>query len=109
MKKGILFIIVLAISLVAKAQTDTVRIKTTAICDDCKNRIEHDLSFQKGVKSSNVDLGTKEVTVVYNAEKTDPDKIRIAITKIGYDADTMKAVVKAFNKLPECCRVPGKH
>lgn len=101
--------IVIAISLVANAQTDTVKIKTSAICDDCKNRIEHDLSFLKGVKSSNVDLDTKEVTVVYNREKTDPDKIRVAITKTGYDADTMKAVEKAFNRLPECCRVPGKH
>ncbi len=109
MKKGIVFIIAIAFSIFANAQTDTVRIKTSAICDDCKNRIEHDLSFVKGVKSSSLDLGTKEVTVVYNAEKTDPDKIRIAITKVGYDADTMKAVVKAFNKLPECCRVPGKH
>lgn len=109
MKKGILFIILIAISFVANAQTGTVRIKTSAICDDCKNRIEHDLSFLKGVKSSNVDLGTKEVTVIYNAEKTDPDKIRIAITKVGYDADTLKAAEKAFNKLPECCRVQGLH
>lgn len=109
MKKGILLIVAFVFSVFANAQTDTVKIKTSAICDECKNRIEHDLSFLKGVKSSSMDLGTKEVTVIYNAEKTDPDKIRIAITKIGYDADSMKAVVKAFNKLPECCKAPGHH
>jgi mercuric ion binding protein len=89
------------------AQTDTVRIKTSAVCDECKQRIEHDLSFEKGVKSSSMDLHTKEVTVVYNTQKTDPQKIRMAITKIGYDADTLKRADKAFSRLPECCKAPG--
>ena len=109
MKHFILILFAMAASIVVKAQTDTVKIMTTAICDDCKERIEHDLSFEKGVKSSSLDLDTKVVTVVYNSQKTDPEKIRVAITKIGYDADSLKADTKAFNKLPECCRVPGIH
>jgi mercuric ion binding protein len=109
MKKIILTAVVLIISVSVKAQTDTVRIKTSAICEECKERIEHDLSFEKGVKSNVMDLNTKEVTVVYNSQKTDPEKIRIAITKIGYDADSLKAEVKAFRRLPECCRAPGHH
>jgi periplasmic mercuric ion binding protein len=88
------------------AQTDTVRIKTTAICDECKERIEHDLLFEKGVKSANLDLDTKEVTVVFNTQKTTVAKIAEAITKIGYDADSLKADAKAFKKLPECCQRP---
>ncbi len=109
MKNGIMLILALAFSSIGYAQTDTVKIKTTAICDDCKQRIEHDLSFEKGVKSNVLNLDTKEVTVVYNSKKTDPDKIRLAITKIGYDADSLKAQVKAFNKLPQCCRMPDLH
>ena len=109
MKKRIMLMLALAFSSFVSAQTDTVKIKTTAICDDCKQRIEHDLSFEKGVKSNVMNMDTKEVTVVYNPKKTDPDKIRLAITKIGYDADSLKAEVKAFNKLPECCRIPGHH
>ena len=88
------------------AQTDTVKIKTSAICDQCKERIEHDLSFEKGVKSAILDLDTKEVMVVYNTQKTTPAKIAEAITKVGYDADTLKADAKAFKKLPECCKKP---
>jgi|SRR5689334_8648503 len=106
MKKQILIIAGVLAFVGAKAQTDTVRIKTSAICEQCKERIEHDLSFEKGVKSSSMNLETKEVTVVYNAQKTDPQKIRTAITKSGYDADSLKADTKAYGRLPECCKSP---
>ena len=109
MKKIIALFLGLICSLWVHAQMDTVRIKTSAICDQCKERIEHDLSFEKGVKSNVLNLDTKEVTVVYNPKKTDPDKIRVAITKIGYDADSLKADMSAFNKLPDCCKAPGLH
>ena len=88
------------------AQTDTVRIKTSAVCEQCKDKIENDLSFEKGVKKVNLDLGTKEVMVVYNTQKTTPAKIAEAITKIGYDADGLKADAKAFKKLPDCFQKP---
>ena len=104
-----LFIIASGITNHATAQSDTVYIKTSAICDDCKERIENDLSFEKGIKSGKLDLNTNMVTVIYNPKKTDPQKIREAITRIGYDADTLKAVLKSYNKLPECCKHPGKH
>ena len=102
----LLFLFTVFASLV-HAQTDTLVVKTSVLCDECKERIEHDLSFAKGVKSNVVNLETKEVTVVYNSAKTDPQKIREAITKIGYSADSLKADQKAFNKLPLCCREPG--
>lgn len=107
MKKLIIFIVTMTFASFANAQTDTVVVKTSVICNECKERIEHDLSFEKGVKSNVVNLDTKDVTVVYNSAKTDPEKIRIAITKIGYDADSLKADQKAFKKLPLCCQEPG--
>src|SRR6185295_341144 len=100
MKKGIVLLIAMIACGYVNAQTDTVKIKTSALCEQCKERIEHDLSFEKGVKSNTMDLDTKELTVVYNAMKTDPQKIRVAITKIGYDADTLKADTKAYKRLP---------
>jgi mercuric ion binding protein len=107
MKNLIVLILTMTFASLASAQIDTLVVKTTAICNECKERIEHDLSFEKGVKSNVVNLDTKEVTVVYNSAKTDPQKIRVAITKIGYDADSLKADKKAFNKLPLCCKEPG--
>ncbi len=107
----IIFILValFLISYRVSAQNDTVRIKTSAVCEQCKEKIENDLSFEKGIKSSRLDLKTKVVVVIYNTKKTDPQKIREAITRIGYDADSLKADLKSYNKLPECCKNPDKH
>ena len=107
MKNLVLLFFMGVMTTLVYGQTDTLVVKTSVICNECKERIEHDLSFAKGVKSNVVNLETKEVTVIYNSEKTDPQKIRTAITKIGYDADSLKADQKAFNRLPLCCRETG--
>lgn len=82
----------------------TVEIKTSGICDMCKETIETALAYEKGVKKSDFDVKTHIVTVTYNPAKTDPDKIRLAISKAGYDADDVKADPKAYDKLDECCK-----
>jgi copper chaperone CopZ len=91
---------------IVKGQTDTVRIQTSALCKTCKRTIESDLSFEKGVKKSDLDLKTKIVTVIYDSKKTNPEKIRLAITKSGYDADSLPKDPKAFRRLPDCCKNP---
>ena len=85
-------------------KSEEVKIQTSAVCGMCKERIEHDLSFEKGVTSVSLDNETKIVTVGYNPKKTDPDKIRTAISKIGYDADKVPADPVAYEKLPMCCK-----
>ncbi len=96
-------------SIKSNAQIDTVKIMTSSLCSTCKKKIEHDLSFEKGVKSSDVNIDSKEVLVVYDSKKTNPEKIKITITKSGYDADSLKADPKAFNRLPDCCKDPDAH
>jgi periplasmic mercuric ion binding protein len=85
-------------------KTDTVQIKTSAVCGMCKDRIESTLAFEKGVKSSTLDVETKVVTIIYNPAKTSPEKLRITLSKLGYDADTIPAVQAAYDKLPPCCK-----
>jgi len=70
----------------------------------CKERIEHDMSFEKGVKSVELDSKTKILTVVYKKGKTTVKDLKVALTKIGYDADEMVAVQKAHDRLPACCQ-----
>ncbi|MGD1843463.1 MAG: heavy-metal-associated domain-containing protein [Thermonemataceae bacterium] len=81
-----------------------VEIKTSAVCGMCKTSIERDLAFEKGVKSSNLNLENKMLTVIYNPKKTSPEKIRQAVTKVGYDADDLPADEKAYDKLEACCK-----
>ena len=90
-----------------KAQTEKmaeIKIKTSAICNMCKETIEKALAFEKGVKRSDLDVASKVVTVTYNPEKTTPEKIRLAISKAGYDADDVLADAKAYKKLDSCCK-----
>jgi periplasmic mercuric ion binding protein len=86
------------------AQTAEVKIKTSAVCEMCKKTIERDLAFEKGVKKVTLNLDDKVVRVVYNPKKTDEQKIRFAITQIGYDADSLAADSLAYQKLPACCK-----
>lgn len=65
------------------------------------------MSFEKGVRKVALDLDTKILTVIYNPSKTDALKIRIAVTRIGYDADSLSAEPKAYERLPDCCRKGG--
>jgi len=92
----------------AQQQTSEVVIKTSAQCQTCKSTIEKNLTGLKGILSANLDLATKNVKVVYSPEITNPDKIREAISKIGYDADNVKADPTAYQKLPTCCQKPDK-
>ena len=85
----------------------TVIIKTSSICGMCKASIEKTMAYEKGVISSNLVIKTGELTVKYKPTKTTPEKIRKAISESGYDADTLKAIKKAYNNLPNCCKKGG--
>jgi len=109
--KTLKFISIIAIILVSipgmaqeETKTKEITIKSSVVCKMCKERIEHDMAFEKGVKSVNVNLKDKEIDITYRADKTSPEKLRIAVTKIGYDADDLEADPKAYEKLPRCCR-----
>ncbi|GAB3269884.1 hypothetical protein GCM10027347_40180 [Larkinella harenae] len=105
--------VLLAVGFTTRASDDKekeVKIKTSAICSMCKERIERNLAFEKGIKESNLDLKDKVVTVKYNPKKTDISKIKATISKTGYDADEVTADEKGYAKLPSCCKKGGmKH
>lgn len=81
-----------------------IKIQTSAVCGMCEERIEGNMAFEKGVKSVSLDDETKIVTITYKTAKTDPDKLRKAISKLGYDADDVEADAEAYAKLPACCK-----
>lgn len=86
------------------AALSELNVKTSAVCGECKERIETALAFEKGVKKSTLNLKSQIVTITYNPKKTTPEKLRLAITKVGYDADSVSATPKGYNKLPACCK-----
>lgn len=109
MKKLILSLFALAIAFTVNAQSNvkTVGIKTSAVCEMCKDRLEKDLTFEKGVKSVNLDLETKVLNIAYIDGKTNPDLLRKRVTLVGYHADNLKRDPKAYEKLDPCCKDGG--
>ena len=105
---AVIMLVLFNTSVLAQSKSKAeIKIKTSAECEMCKNTLEKTMSFEKGVKSSSLDLATRELTVIYNPKKTTPEQIRKSIADAGYDADDVKANNKAYQKLPECCKKGG--
>lgn len=86
----------------------TIKIKTSAVCSQCKDRIEQGMAYAKGIRDINLDVDTKVATIKYSTSKTTPEEIRKAISKLGYDADDVPADKAAYEKLPPCCKKDAK-
>jgi len=82
-------------------QTNAYSAKSDAIFND-------NLPHLKGVKGYKYDVNNYKVAVAYDPKKTNPEKIRAEIAKLGFDADQVKANEKARAKLPEECKTMPK-
>lgn len=102
----ILFVLVSGSLYAQNAKNSEIDIKVSSQCSMCKERIEKMLAFEKGIVNSNLDLETHTIKVTYKPNKTTPEAIRKAISLTGYDADDVAADVKAYAKLPDCCKKP---
>ena len=88
----------------AQKTIETVEIQTSAVCDMCKETIEKQLAFTKGVTAAELDVKSAIVTVSYKTNRTTLDDIRAAINEVGYDADDSPAEKKAYDNLHHCCK-----
>ena len=112
LKSLLLFIGMIAFSNTAFAQKtiQTAVIKTVIHCDHCKkcetcgDKFNKILLREKGIQM--VELDEKEMTikVVFNSKKTTLNSIKTAISKLGYDADEIKADPVAYEGLDNCCK-----
>ena len=113
MKRIIILALVSLITLGVSAQTNktaskgeqTVTIQTNGVCQKCADKFKENVPYFKGVKSYTYDMKTAKLTINYDAKKTNPDQLRTEISKLGYNADNVKADAAARAKLPACCRV----
>ncbi len=85
-------------------------IKTTFYCDhcleceSCAGRFETQLKHIKGLKKYTIFDKKNAIVVYYNNKQTTIQDIRLEISKMGFDADNIKANSKAYNKLDACCK-----
>lgn len=97
----------------ATAQQKTIQtavIKTQIYCDHCKqcescgDKFNKTLLKEKGVQMVVLDDKEMTVKVTYNSKKTNLEAIKTAISKLGFDADDVKADAVAYEGLDGCCK-----
>lgn len=102
MKTLIMLMLFAITSLYAEIKEDSI--KTSAVCDKCKERIEGKFKQVRKLESYNLNFETGIFTVKYDTEKIELKEIKKIVSQLGYDADDIKADPKAYAKLPKCCK-----
>lgn len=64
--------------------TEVINVKGMS-CMGCVNKVKAGLENTAGVKSAEVSLEQKQVTVQYDDTTTQPEKLKDAIKKAGYE------------------------
>ena len=59
-------------------------------CENCVRKINNNIRFEKGLKDFNTDLKTKTVTITYDADKTNVEKLKEGFQKFHYEAEFVK-------------------
>ncbi len=103
----LLSVVTLSVQAQKKEKVKTIVIQTSAECGDCEERIEGLLNYTKGVSFAELDLENMKLTVKFKPSVITEAEIKDKISKLGYDADDVKAEHEAMMKLPECCRPHG--
>lgn len=97
-----------ACSSTTEATTTQVKVPTVQ-CGSCENTISTALKKVDGVEGVKINLETKMAEVSFAPDKVTVAKIENAIVKSGYAANDKKADPKAYENLPQCCKVDGSH
>lgn len=106
---SLVLLLSLSVSAIAEGPKKVI-VKTKIYCDHCKAcescgfLFLNTLAFENGIKKVELDEKEMLVTVSYNPKRTSPEKIRAAISKLGYDADDTPADPAAYEKLDGCCK-----
>ena len=102
-KSGILFLSIFLFSNFS-AQTKTFKAKVEGNCGMCKDRIETVAKSDKNVKSAVWSVSKKNLTVSYDASKTDKKSILKSIAEVGHDNEMFRASNKVYDDLEVCCQ-----
>ncbi len=106
--KYLIATLVLAFSIhFATAQKATMTVKSSIICEMCKETIENGLAYVDGIKTARVDVEKNEIFIKYKADVISEKEVKAKINSLGYVADDMKPTQAQFNTLHDCCKKEG--
>lgn len=111
-KRLTLILVLLAFTSINLNANSIVDEKTVVIslpsiqCGTCVKTIKKALGKVKGVIEIQVDLENHKAAITFDDSKTSVEKLEVAITTAGYDANDKPAVAEAYDKLSSCCKKP---
>lgn len=107
MKTKINLIIILSFLIVTGvfAKKEKVTFKVEMDCISCKQKIEKNIAFEKGVKDMDVSFKEKTVTITYDDSKTNVERLQKGFEKIGYKAEIQKTLACCSGCTADVCSV----
>ena len=63
-------------------------------CGNCEQKVIKNMPYEKGVKDLSTNLDKQLVTVNYQSDKTDKEKLKKAIEKLGFTCKEVEPEVK---------------
>ena len=89
----------------ATAQDRNARatVEVDGVCGMCKKRIEKASVKTKGVKSAVWNVETKQLSLIFDENKTDVKSICANVAAVGHDTKEIKATDEQYNSVHACC------
>ena len=104
------FIMAFTTSTFAKEKVkQTVVFSVKMDCGSCKNKIEKNISFEKGVTDLNVNMQSQTVTVEFREDKTNIENLISAFKKLGFDATVVEKESSPKVDHSDCSAAGHKH
>lgn len=73
-------------------------------CHSCVQKIEKNISFEKGVKKLKVSLENKQVEIEYDARKTSIEKLQAALKALDFEVTVLYPTeTMSLNTPSPCC------
>lgn len=86
-----LVVVLLSVTAVMAKDFRTAVFKVSQMhCENCVKKVNNNIKFEKGVKEFSTDLKTKTVSITYDADKTNVDKLKAGFKKFNYQAEFVK-------------------
>lgn len=91
----IVFVLSISTTFAQKAQKDTTVCYRVAMdCMACKQKIEKNIAFEKGVKALDVNLANKTVKIKFNKQKNTAEQLKKAIEELKYEVEIIDPIEK---------------
>ncbi len=105
MKNLIVVLMMAFVGFTATAQDKNARatVEVDGVCGMCKVRIEKASIKTKGVKSAVWNVETKQLSLIYDENKTDVKTISASVAAVGHDTKEIKATEEQYNTVHACC------